>query len=252
MMSLQRIRGVFSYLHAAGPLWNWRIVRGTCPLCGPSYFAVMQPHPFFMRCLTCRASAVNLSVVSFLQKELPDLRNKTVYEMSTYGSTWSFLKSCCGVFHCSEFIPGHKNGDWIDGIRNEDVQQLSFADESLDVITSNQVFEHVPDDLAGYRECWRTLRTGGHLIFTVPIYDTERTVQVARLEGGTIHWLETPEFHASRTTGPNSVPVFWRFSINDICRRVADAGFGFVSLEKIFLIPQQIVPQLLIHAVKER
>jgi SAM-dependent methyltransferase len=170
--------------------------------------------------------------------------------MSTYGSTYSFLKRHCSRFHCSEFIPGHKSGEWIDGILNEDCQHLSFADDSLDIITSNHVFEHVPDDLAAYRECWRTLRPGGSLSFTVPLSDAGCTVQVATLKDGAIKWLSTPEFHSSRATGPNSVPVFWRFSVNDISERVAFSGFRQVSLVKVSILPQQAVPQIVIHAVK--
>ena len=170
--------------------------------------------------------------------------------MSTYGSTHSFLKKNCSVFHCSEFIPGHKSGEWIDGIRNEDVQQLSFADDSLDIITSNQVFEHVPDDLAAYRECWRTLRPGGTLSFTVPLHDAGRSERIATFKDGAIHWLSTPEFHGSRATGPNSVPVFWRFSAHDISERVALAGFRQVSLVKVTIVPRQVVPQIVIHAKK--
>ena len=250
MSLLDRAYAAFSYLHGVGSPHTWRLSTAVCPNCGPSCFIVLRPEPFFIRCLKCKATAINLALITAVQQSVNDLKDKEVYEMSTYGSTYSFLKASCRVFHCSEFMPGHKSGEWINGIRNEDAQQLSFANESLDLITSNQVFEHVPDDLMAYRECWRTLRPGGALSFTVPLYETDRTVQVAMLKEGAIRWLSTPEFHASRSTGPNSVPVFWRFSVNDISKRVAAEGFSKVSLLDITLVTRQLVPQFVIHAVK--
>lgn len=250
MISVARIRGAFSYLSGAGPAHNWRLSAAVCPHCGPSHFVGLQSDPYFIRCLKCRANGVNLSIIATIQRNVTGLLDKEAYEMSTYGSTYSFLKRNCSRFHCSEFIPGHKSGEWINGTLNEDAQQLSFADESLDIITSNQVFEHVPDDLAAYRECWRTLRPGGSLSFTVPLRDACCTVQVATIKDGAVNWLSTPEFHASRLTGPNSVPVFWRFSVNDISERVAVAGFREVSLVKVTIVPQQVTPQIVVHAVK--
>jgi len=94
------------------------------------------------------------------------------------------------------------------------------------------------------------LKPGGVLIFTVPLYNTAATEQVAVVRDGAIHWLSTPEFHGSRATGPNSVPVFWRFSMNDIGDRVGLCGFRAVSLLKVVMVPKQVVPQPVIYAVK--
>jgi len=250
MISLKRVHGAFDYVRHAGPVHHWRCVSGECPHCGASHFVVLRPDPFFTRCVKCKATVVNLSVIWAVQRNVAGLQDKAAYEMSTYGSTYSFLKRSCGEFSCSEFIPGRQSGEWVDGVRNEDAQQLSFADESFDIVTSNQVFEHVPDDLAAYRECQRTLKPGGVLIFTVPLYNTAATEQVAVVRDGAIHWLSTPEFHGSRATGPNSVPVFWRFSMNDIGDRVGLCGFRAVSLLKVVMVPKQVVPQPVIYAVK--
>ncbi len=251
MSDFNRIHGILSYLRSLGPVWNWRIVAGTCPHCGPSHFVVTRPDPYFIRCLACKAVAINLAIIQVIRQKGPDtLPSKTVYEMSNYGSTYQFSKENCPSFHCSEFFPGHKSGECVNGVRNEDAQQLSYPDESLDLITSNQVFEHIPDDMAAYRECWRTLRPDGQFIFTVPLHDIDHTVPIAKMEGATFHWLASPEFHASRATGPNSVPVFWHFAVNDIAQRVAQAGFREVSIEDVLLVPQQVMPQRVIRAVK--
>ena len=49
----------------------------------------------------------------------------------------------------------------------EDIQELSFADDSFDGILNNHVLEHVPDDRKAVRECYRVLKPGGFALFTL-------------------------------------------------------------------------------------
>jgi 2-polyprenyl-3-methyl-5-hydroxy-6-metoxy-1,4-benzoquinol methylase len=50
----------------------------------------------------------------------------------------------------------------------EDIQELSFGDSSFDLILSNHVLEHVPDDQQAVTELARILTPGGAAIITVP------------------------------------------------------------------------------------
>jgi SAM-dependent methyltransferase len=250
MRSLTRIRGALAEFRRAGSIRHLSLPTGICPLCGKTRFIVLKPDPYFVRCFKCKANATNLSIVKVIQQNVSALGNKLAYEMSTYGSTYNFLKVRCPQFISSEFFPGHRSGEVVDGIRNEDAQCLSFADESLDLITSNQVFEHVPDHAAAFKECWRTLRPEGCLIFTVPLNNNPQTEHLAVLEDGNIRWLSTPEFHASRSTGPKTIPVFWRYSTADILERVRHGGFRHASILEVTIIPQQVEPQKVIYAVK--
>jgi SAM-dependent methyltransferase len=50
-----------------------------------------------------------------------------------------------------------------------DMQQMTFADGSFDVVLHSDTLEHVLDPLAGLRECHRILRSGGWCCFTIPI-----------------------------------------------------------------------------------
>ena len=64
----------------------------------------------------------------------------------------------------------------------EDIQSLSFADNSYDWIICNHVLEHVPDDKKGMRECFRVIKPGGIAIFTIPgNYKNEKTEQYSDL-----------------------------------------------------------------------
>ncbi len=49
-----------------------------------------------------------------------------------------------------------------------DVQQIPLADESVDVVICNHLFEHVADDRRAMGELYRTMRRGGWGIMIVP------------------------------------------------------------------------------------
>jgi SAM-dependent methyltransferase len=51
-------------------------------------------------------------------------------------------------------------------IKMEDIQKMSFADKSFDIVLCQEVLEHVPDPVSAMRELKRV--TGRQLIVTVP------------------------------------------------------------------------------------
>lgn len=50
----------------------------------------------------------------------------------------------------------------------EDIQHLSFADNSFAFLMCNHVLEHIPDDRQALRECARILMPGGLALYTIP------------------------------------------------------------------------------------
>lgn len=52
------------------------------------------------------------------------------------------------------------------------VEELPFADSTFDLVTCLDVIEHTPDDLRALRELVRVTRPGGHLLVTVPAYQS--------------------------------------------------------------------------------
>lgn len=195
-----------------------------CPGCGPSLLLRMGMDEMLTRCVRCRGTPVHLSLVEALSNCLDDLRACDAYELSTAGAAHDFLRRNCRTLVTSEYLQGVAPGSIHNHVRCEDVQQLSFTDGSFDLCTSTEVFEHVPDDRAGYRELHRVLRPGGRLLFTVPLSDQAVTVERARLEGGTPLHLLPAAYHGDRINGPNSVLVYRDYGA-DIVERVLDAGF---------------------------
>jgi len=169
--------------------------------------------------------------------------------MSTYGATLTFLRKNVDHVYESEYFQGKRSGEIVNGILNQDVQDASFSDSSLDLITSNQVFEHVPDDMKGYAECFRVLRPGGALLFTVPLYDIPSTEKLAEIRDGEVVHFIKPEYHDSRATGPKSVLTFWHHSLNDIVERVSSVGFT-VTVEDVFIASYPTPAEKVVYAFK--
>ncbi len=49
-------------------------------------------------------------------------------------------------------------------------EKMPFANESFDVVTALDVIEHLDDDVAGLREMFRVLKTGGKTLIFVPAF----------------------------------------------------------------------------------
>jgi len=121
---------------------------------------------------------------------------KSVYELSARGPLFRYLAENAGNLTCSEYFEDVPRGEFHNGVQCQDVQQLTFADESFDVCTSTEVFEHVPDDLRGFAEIRRVLKPNGVFVFTVPFINESNTIERAILEpNGKIKHLYAPEYH---------------------------------------------------------
>jgi SAM-dependent methyltransferase len=105
----------------------------------------------------------------------------------------------------------------VNGIRCENLEHLSFDDESFDLHVTQDVFEHLFDPAAAFREIARTLRPGGAHIFTTPLV-REATRFCASLapDGNVIHLIEPPEYHNNPISSEGSlVTVNWGYDITN-------------------------------------
>ena len=139
----------------------------------------------------------------------------------------------------SEYFPDHPTGTVVEGVLNQDIQKLTFPDSAFDLVTSNQVFEHVPDDMAGYREIYRVLRPGGAMIFSVPLYDTPATLRLPNSRMAKSYSSANLSITTRDWAVQNQPQYFGRHSLRDICNRVMQAGFRNAELKEVTLAPSQ-------------
>ena len=196
-----------------------------CPLCGPTFLLRLAPNPVGVRCIRCGASAITMSLMSVVRAMRPEFASQAIYELSTRGPLYDFLRRKAANLTCSEYFDDIPPGAYRDGVLCQDVQGLTFSDASFDVCTSTEVFEHVADDALGFREIRRVLRHGGLFVFTVPLTETETTVERARLRDGKIEYLLPPEYHGDRIRGRDQVLAFRNYG-RDITSRLRASGFS--------------------------
>lgn len=202
-----------------------------CPLCGPSVLLRLARSAIGVRCLRCGASAITLAMASVLHRARPGFRGERVYELSSRGPLFDFLRREVAQLQFSEYFDDVPRGAMREGVQCQDVQRLTHADASFDLVTSTEVFEHVPDDRLGFAEIRRVLRPGGAFIFTVPISDAEKTVERALVEAGRLRHLLPAEYHDDRIRGRGSVLVYRDYG-RDIEARLRSAGFRAARIER--------------------
>lgn len=116
------------------------------------------------------------------------------------------------------------------GVRHEDITRLSFPDVSLDLILSNDVFEHVPNPDRAFSECMRVLRPGGMMFATIPFHSAADTsVTRATLSGDGLKYLLPPMYHGNPLSEDGSL-VFTDFGW-DVLKEMEAAGFSDVRMD---------------------
>lgn len=225
---------LFDKLQRALGLWRWQDTAFAllpCPACNcQRLFVRLQRDEIGVRCIACGASAVTLSLIAVLRVRIPQLQQRKVYELSARGALYQWLQQQGATLTGSEYFPSVPSGEYRNGVLCQDVQALSFADNSFDLCTSTDVFEHVADDHKGFAQVARVLRPGGLFVFTVPLYGGEATIERARyVAGGNIEHLLPPEYHGD-PVGPAGRILALRNYGNDIVERLCKAGFAAAEI----------------------
>jgi len=109
----------------------------------------------------------------------------------------------------SEFLgalhkPGSYHLKWLEKfkfkkIRHEDLLHLSFEDEEFDYMLALDVFEHIPQYKKALAECYRCLKGGGMLLFSVPFLKTaeKNIIRASISDTGKVTHILPPEYHGN-------------------------------------------------------
>jgi hypothetical protein len=157
--------------------------------------------------------------------ELSDDPGISIYNAETSGPLHEVLCKTKN-YVCSEYFgPEYKSGQFVNGIRHEDLCNLSFDNNSFDVIISADVFEHVPDPYKGHKEIFRVLKPGGRHIFTVAFYQEEfiDEKRAAINENNEIVYFKEPFYHSDPLRN-DGVLVYNIFAL-EMLVRLAEIGF---------------------------
>ncbi len=147
------------------------------------------------------------AINSVLDKYVDGWERKAVHESS---ASHDYVQRYCSRYSRSfyfEDVP--RGGCAVSGELCQDLQTLTFADASIDVFITQDVFEHILDPAAAAREIARVLVPGGVHVFTAPKYMTiERSFPRIVVDEGGITHTHPPEYHGN-PVGDGRALVTW-------------------------------------------
>jgi 2-polyprenyl-3-methyl-5-hydroxy-6-metoxy-1,4-benzoquinol methylase len=182
-------------------------------------------------CPGCKLNNRMRAVIHLLAESISLSRDSRIYATEQTSPLFDYLRKSFPFIVGSEYLGaavpfGQKNAI---GLRNEDLTRLTFPDESFDAILSFEVLEHIPNYFAAFKECVRTLRPRGKMLFSVPFDVKARQNLIrARLRAdGTIEDLLPPEYHSDPRDSGGSL-CFQHFGW-EMFEQLKVAGFSTVS-----------------------
>lgn len=215
---------------------KWNLV-GFCELCQKaSRFEFDKKNINFRESLKCEhCKLINRwrFMLAYLKKKLKNMNsNPSVFMYEEVTPLFNYAEKFFSNINLigSEFLGYDKKpGEIIKNIRHENSMELSFNDNSFDIIVSTDVFEHVPDIQKTLTEAYRVLKENGTLLISVPLdVNKQETVQRAVYENGKIKSLLPEVYHGNPMSSKGSL-VFHDYGW-DFLNFLTKAGFKEVFL----------------------
>ena len=183
---------------------------GLCPICeGRTVF--VRRELWNLRegylCIRCRSNPRFRALVLVLRRLFPNYRDLQIHESSPWGAASDKLRRECKSYSASHFFIDTAVGTYRNGIRCENLEKMSFANDSFDLFVTQDVLEHVMNPAAAFAEIARVLKPGGTHVFTVPYYGTRKTRVRAMAQGGEIVYLAEKDYHGNPIDSSGSLVV---------------------------------------------
>lgn len=215
---------------------------GRCTVCGTSgsflYDAANRSIRENFKCASCRASLryreqARLIVKHFARSgaaclaELvleTEFQTLAIFEPGLIGPFRKYLKKLTG-YRSSFFSTDAAPGESRNGIEYQDLMNLTYEDDSFDLMLSSDIFEHVRKPFPGFREVNRVLKPGGFHIFSIPLQHPMRAETVFRVDtSGPVDVHVLPTHYHGAPSGNRSL-VYTDFGA-DMVDRMAEDGIA--------------------------
>lgn len=208
---------------------------GHCPTCDGEVVFSASGHWFrdeFL-CGRCGSLPRERALMVVIDAYFPHWRQAVVHESSPghRGASLRLSKEC-PQYIASQYFPDQAPGAMVGDMRCENLEALSFPDESVDLHVTQDVLEHIFQPSRAFREIARTLKPGGMHICTVPIVNKQQPSRPrALLENNQVRHLEPEQYHGNPVgDGRALVTVDWGF---DICRHIFESSGLFTHIVHI-------------------
>jgi SAM-dependent methyltransferase len=187
-----------------------RQTAGYCHCCRKdtfftSYESWLRDH---YKCKNCNSIPRQRHLQYILDIYFPNWTDKIIHESSPSNN---FIQSLSKLYSSSQYLPGIESGKSHNGITCENLERLSFADNSIDIFITQDVLEHIFNPELAAAEIIRVLKPGGAHVFTAPKHKgliTSRR-RAALRDDKIIHLL--PEQYHGNPVGDGKSLVTWDY-----------------------------------------
>lgn len=175
----------------------------------------------YLACSSCGSIPRERALMVVIDRHCPDWRNLSIHESSPSDRGVSrIMRNECSSYTASQFFKDVTPGKTQNGYRCENLEAQTFANDTFDLVVTQDIFAHVFDPNAAHREIYRTLKPGGVHIFTVPIYKGHSiTQQAARLVNGEVEHILLPEYHGNPVDDAGGLTALIMQRRSDVLRR---------------------------------
>lgn len=208
--------------------------KGCCPICEKEvvFFSENEWFRDFYFCPICKSIPRERALMHVINIYHPNWRSLVIHETSPANrGTSEKLRKECKTYIASYYFPNIMSGSYYQGYLCENMEALSFQDNSIDIHISQDVFEHVLFPEKAFKEVRRTLKPGGAHIFTVPLVNKNNPSEMLATlnEEGKIVNLVTPaEYHGDPLSSNGSlVTRRWGY---DITKFIHDTSGLFTTM----------------------
>lgn len=203
--------------------------------------------------LTSRARAVMVAIETVLASA--SLSEPIIYAPEAVTSLALRLRGRFSRFIGSEYTQDPETAADLYPIPIMDLQALEFPDATFDIVTTNEVLEHVPSLDGALAEIYRVLKPGSYHVGTVPfLYDREESIVRARMEGDQILHLMDPEYHGNPVDPEHGALVFEMPGWNLLARARSvgfrDAHIRYIASARYAILAEDIGGVLLLELRK--
>lgn len=168
-------------------------------------------------CLKCGSIPRERALMQVIEQFHPNWKDLIIHETSPGNRGASVrLSSECKAYVPSQFFPDQKLGSLHNGMRCENLEKLTFGDESIDLHISQDVMEHIFHPDRAFQEIARTLKPGGAHIFTVPLVNKLNPTKLRAImtDDGLVEHIEQPVYHGNPIDSLGSlVTMDWGYDI---------------------------------------
>lgn len=170
----------------------------------------------------------------------PDWKDLTIHETSPISRGASLkLKNNAPRYSASHYFKGSPLGAMHpSGFSNQDLEQMTFENESFDLFISQDVMEHIFHPARAFSEIARVLKKNGAHIFTVPLINKNKpseTRAVFNLDGS-LSFVGEPQYHGNPVDEKGSlVTMHWGYDVADFILKNSGLYTTIIFIDNIEL-----------------